>query len=140
MVYDYRIITKPQEYLSTLLDKGFDPAQTALLEKDPGVLKNSAPASFRVDMTSSRNNSTELKVSTSRDGLLVVSESWYPGWKVFVDGKETELLKADLVLKAVALTAGEHIVRFVYSPSSFKLGAAISLAGIALSIFIFVFG
>lgn len=135
MVYGYKVISKPDEYVQALLDKGFDPGRTVLLEKEPeGVSKDLAPGPFRVWINDYRNNSSELKVSTERDGILVVSESWYPGWKVFVDGKEDELLKANLVLKAVALTAGEHTVKLIYSPASFKIGAGITLSGLVLSI------
>ncbi|MBI2400755.1 MAG: YfhO family protein [Deltaproteobacteria bacterium] len=137
MAYDYRVIKKPDEYISNLLDKGFDPGRTVLLETDPAVVKSEAEGKFSVEVISYRNNSSELKVSTDKGGILVASESWYPGWKAFVDGKEVKLLKADLVLRAVALTAGEHTVKFVYSPASFKIGAAISGATAAFIIFFF---
>ena len=137
MVYDYRVIKKPEEYLSALLDKGFDPGRTVLLETDPGVVKSELPGKFSVEATEYRNNSSEFKVSTDKDAVLVASESWYPGWKAFVDGKEVRLLKADLVLRAVALKAGEHTVKFRYTPASFKTGAVISGAALAFMIALF---
>ena len=137
MVYNYRVIKKPDEYISNLLDKGFEPGRTVLLETDPEVVKNEPPGKFSVELTSYKNNSSELRVSTDKDGIFVASESWYPGWKAFVDGKEVKLLKADLVLRAVALKAGEHTVRFEYFPASFKIGAAISAAAISFIILFF---
>jgi hypothetical protein len=129
MVYGYRVIKKPDEFVAALLDKGFDPASSVLLEEDPEV-KIKPPGSFSVEVLSYKNNSSELKVTTDSEGILVASESWYPGWKAFVDGKETELLKANLVLRAVKLNAGVHTVRFDYSPASFKTGVAISAAAV----------
>ena len=137
MVYDYRVIKKPDEYVSALLDKGFDPGLTVLLETDPSVVRNEAPGKFSAKVISYRNNSSEIKVSTDKDGIFVSSESWYPGWKAFVDGQEVKLLKADLILRAVALKAGEHTVRFVYSPVSFKIGLAISAVAVAFIILFF---
>lgn len=135
MVYDYKVIKKPDAVVNSLLDKAFHPGRTVLLESEPeGISRDTGPGSFNVWITGYRNNSSELKVATEKDGVLVISESWYPGWKVFVDGKEEKLLKADLVLKAVPLRAGEHIVRLVYSPALFKIGAAITMTGLALSI------
>lgn len=137
MVYDYKVIKKPDKYVSALLDKGFDPGRAVLLETYPEVIKSEPPGKFSVEVTSYRNNSSEFKVSTDKDGIFVASESWYPGWKAFVDGKEVQLLKADLVLRAVALKAGEHTVKFVYTPASFKIGAAISGAAVAFLILFF---
>ncbi len=138
MVYGYRVIKKPDEYVAALIDKGFDPAATVLLEKDPEA-KIETPGSFSVEVVSYANNSSELKVTTDREGILVASESWYPGWKAFVDGKEIELFKANLVLRAVKLNAGVHTVRFEYSPASFKTGAAISASAAAsLAIFFII--
>lgn len=135
MVYGYRVIRKPDEYVATLLDKGFDPAASVLLEEEPEV-KTDTPGSFSVEVVSYANNSSEIKVTTDSEGVLVASESWYPGWKAFVDGEETELLKANLVLRAVKLNAGVHTVRFEYSPASFKTGVAISSAA-AVSVILF---
>ncbi|CAG1066292.1 hypothetical protein BAC1_01900 [uncultured bacterium] len=137
MVYGYRVIKKPDEYVAALLDKGFDPATSVLLEKDPGA-KMEIPGNYSVEVVSYANNSSELKVTTDHEGIFVASESWYPGWKAFVDGVETELLKANLVLRAVKLNAGEHTVRFEYSPASFKTGAAISTAAIVSVIIFFI--
>lgn len=134
MVYDYNVIKKPDEFVSNLLNRGFDPGSAVLLEEDPEVLKSETPGKFSVEPISYRNNSSEIKVNTDKDGILVASESFFPGWKAFVDGKEAKLLKADLVLRAVALKAGEHTVRFEYFPASFKIGAAISAATVAFII------
>jgi hypothetical protein len=136
MVYDYRVMKKPGELVSNLLDKDFDPARAVLLETDPEVARSIVSGKFSVEVISYRNNSSEIKVSTDKDGIFVASESSYPGWKAFVDGKEVKLLKADLVLRAVALKAGEHTVKFEYFPASFKIGLAISGAAIALAIFL----
>lgn len=134
MVYDYRTIKRPDEYVLAFGDNSFDPGRTVLLEREPFDLqKELASGSFRVSLTGYTTNTSELEVTTEKDGILVISESWYPGWKVYVDGRQEELLKADLVLKAVALKAGKHKVSLVYSPASFKLGAAISGVGLVFA-------
>ena len=139
MAYGYKVIKEGREYMDTLNDKGFKPEQTVLLDGEPGVKAQMEQGNYSVGVTSYRNNSMELKVWTDKAGLLVASESWYPGWKVYVDGKEEKLLKADLVFRAVPLEAGEHIVRFVYSPRSFKAGLAISGVSLLLIALFLVF-
>ena len=63
--------------------------------------------------------------------LLLLADMYAPGWKVYVDGQQRPLLRADLCLRAVALSAGEHEVRFLYRDPAVRRGLMISLAGLA---------
>ena len=134
MTYKWAVIREPRELASTLLDKKFFPGKLALLEEEPwkNGFKETPNAALKrkseVKVLKYKNNSMELAVRTSHRGILVASESYYPGWRAYVDGRETKILKADYVLRAVPLEAGEHIVRFVYDPLSFKVGAVVSAA------------
>jgi hypothetical protein len=145
----FRKITRPEEYAAALLDKTFSPATEVLLEEDPfahlDAAERPAPggppggasrgAGERDAVTVERysNNSIDLRVKAGAPGILVASESYYPGWKAYVDGVERKVMKADFVFRAVAVEAGEHTVRFVYEPLSFRAGAWISvLSAIAL--------
>jgi uncharacterized membrane protein YfhO len=56
----------------------------------------------------------------------MLTDSWYPGWVAFVDGKETPIHRADYIFRAVPLTPGEHSVVFEYRPMSLLWGAIIS--------------
>jgi hypothetical protein len=73
-----------------------------------------------------------LTTSAPVPAVLVLADMNAPGWKVEVDGREQPLLTADLVLRAVALEAGDHTVRFVYADPSVRAGLALSLTGAAL--------
>jgi hypothetical protein len=71
-----------------------------------------------------RYNSNDIVVRTqsSRDGFLVLTDSYYPGWKAYIDGQEQTILRADRLFRALPLKTGSHTVRFVYNPASFNLG------------------
>jgi hypothetical protein len=79
-------------------------------------------------------NSFKMVVKTPRDALLVVSELWYPGWRATVNGKETEIVRADWLLRAVAVPAGRAIVSFEYRPNSLVIGAIACLFGLAVAL------
>ena len=66
----------------------------------------------------------------AENGLLVLSDTYYQGWKAFVDGKGTKIYRADYAFRAIPLNAGTHRVEFVYDSMSFKLGAGVTLLGI----------
>ena len=76
------------------------------------------------------NNRLSLLVKTNENAFLVLSDTYFPGWKVLIDGKEENIYRADYNLRAVLLGAGTHQVKFIYDPLSFKLGAIITFLGI----------
>jgi uncharacterized membrane protein YfhO len=68
-----------------------------------------------------------MHTSTDGDAWLVLSDTYYPGWKAFVDGQQTPLLRGDVLFRAVPIPAGEHDVQLHFEPASVKVGLAISL-------------
>lgn len=60
--------------------------------------------------------------------VLVLSDAWFPGWEVRVDGKRAPLLRVDHALRGVALPAGSHNVEFEFRPPLVREGAAASAA------------
>jgi uncharacterized membrane protein YfhO len=76
-------------------------------------------------------NRVVLVTDLDAPGLLVLSEVYYPGWKAYVDGRETKVLRANYVMRAVALPRGKHIVEFRYDPLSFRIGAVITVLSFA---------
>jgi len=59
----------------------------------------------------------------------VFSEIYYQkGWNAYVDGKKTEYCKADYALRGLSLPAGQHSVRFIFEPTSYKRGVKIAYA------------
>ena len=83
-----------------------------------------------VEFVSESNNRLRLLVKAPENTFLVLNDTYFPGWKAFVDGKETKIYRADYTFRAIPLNAGTHQVEFIYDPLSFKLGAAISILGI----------
>jgi hypothetical protein len=80
----------------------------------------------QVEISAYRPGSIEINVHATQAGLLVVSESFYPGWVASVNGKPTDLHRANGVLMGVAVAKGPSIVTLRYSPRSFRLGAWIT--------------
>jgi uncharacterized membrane protein YfhO len=84
----------------------------------------------RVEFVSETNNHLVLQATSEEDSLLVLSDTYYPGWRAFVDGKKTKIYRADYTFRAIPISAGRHRVEFVYDPLSFKLGALFTILGI----------
>jgi hypothetical protein len=96
---------------------GVDPRASVLLERAPAGFAPSAgaaPGTARI----ARYANTEVVVETeaAAPGFLLLTDVWHPWWHADVDGKPADILKADVLFRAVALTAGRHRVRFAFHP------------------------
>jgi len=110
----------------------FDPSKTAIIderEKDKlnGLTPTSDP-SATVKMEKYKANHLTYTVENSKKNLLVFSEIYYPvGWKVLVDGNETEIVRVNYLLRAIVLEPGKHKIEMIYEPASYFTSKPISL-------------
>lgn len=80
-----------------------------------------------------------VRVATEAEGYLVLADSYYPGWRAWVDGRPVTIERAFVALRAVEVPAGEHVIEFAFEPESWRIGAVASvgawlaLAGVLLA-------
>jgi hypothetical protein len=123
---------KPGAGLDALARGAVDPRTTALLESTPPDLAQPANSTAdTVTMARSDPDDLRLNVQTGAAGLLVLSETYDPGWNAWVDGKQTDVRVADHALRAVAVPAGSHTVELRYTPPYLRLGLAITVSTLA---------
>lgn len=131
-LFDIHIVNGEEDLTSYLKSPGFNHRTTAVLEKQPArtfTSPDTVPA-WNATITSYENNRIALNAETTHDGLLVLSEIYYPGWRAFVDGTETEVFRTDYNLRSIIVPIGTHKVEFRFEPGSYKLGSMISLASL----------
>ena len=116
-----------------------DISREVLLEHAPQAGLPPSPSarpSLVARLSEDRPERVVAEVSTDSAGLLVLADLFYPGWKAEVDGHAAEILMADGVFRAVALTPGPHRVAFHYQPLSVFIGAGLSAAALlAIAVF-----
>jgi hypothetical protein len=124
----YRVA--PDEAALNLIASGeIDLSSEVILDREPPVV----PTGIADEETTSTRieklgfNEIRIETNSPSPSILVLSEIFYPDWKVEVDGEPAELLRADHVLRAVALEGGEHEVIFYYDMSLLKKGVYISV-------------
>lgn len=74
----------------------------------------------------------EIRVSTTHAALVIVAQPDYPGWTATVDGGAADVIEADGAFAAVAVPAGEHLVRLRYRPTHLNAAAILTVAGVIL--------
>ncbi len=81
----------------------------------------------RVDFLTDGADAITLKAAASSSALLVLTDSYYPGWRARVDGKPAAILRVNYAFRGVPVPAGEHTVELRYEPASFRVGLFLSL-------------
>lgn len=130
---DYKIFSGKEEFSTSFFDNNFDLSKTILLEERPIGLEAGEDSKLNdIRLISYLPNEINVNVNTDSSKLLFLSDTYYPGWKAYVDGKETKIYRADYAFRAAVVPAGRHIVKFLYDPLSFKLGYITSLLSAGL--------
>jgi hypothetical protein len=116
-------------------NSGFNPQQQFTVSQLPAVLEEPAeepgsglPLTRSVEIVGSHVNDVELRASTPETSVLILSQTYYPGWKALVDGQRTDVFQVDLSLTGVRIPPGLHDVQFLFRPTSFQVGAVLSFA------------
>ena len=116
----------------------FNPTRTAVVNKDFQATLHDitgAPVDSMAHLTleSYEPNHLRYTTSNSQDGVAVFSEIYYPdGWQVTIDGEKAELARANYVLRALYIPAGEHTVEMTFDPQSLHTTETMAYAGYGL--------
>lgn len=117
---------------TAIMPNAFQPKKTAVMrttfKNDMGNYTFGKDSSAYVKLDRYGLDDISFKSSNSKDGLAVFSDIYYAkGWKAYVDGKETPIMKADYVLRAIKIPAGNHTIEFHFRPESFYKGQKVAL-------------
>ena len=112
----------------------FEPRQEVIIanETRPELVARFASTDVDADanavarVVAASPHQVRLETSAVDEALLVLSDTYYPGWRAFVDGQEQPILRGDLLFRVVAVPAGEHVVEFRFEPASVRIGLLVS--------------
>ncbi|HEX8966031.1 MAG TPA: YfhO family protein [Patescibacteria group bacterium] len=104
-----------------------------LLDKSPKFTEDLS-AVGQVTITKYTPNEVDMQVAATGNGLVFLSDNYSDAFKVYVDGKEASLLRADYTFRAVEVSKGNHIIRMIYQgnltiPFVIAFGIAIAAIG-----------
>lgn len=116
-----------------------DLAMVLLEEKSSPATENCDPASKgSASVISETSQKILIETRSAQPGILVVSNTWYPGWQAKIEGESAPLLRANYLYMGVRLNQGTHRIEISYAPISFYSGAGISIFGV-LSVIFWIF-
>jgi hypothetical protein len=101
----------------------FDPGASVILEEGEALATN--PTS-QLDILRYEPETVSVAVETDQPGYLVLSDAYYPGWQVTIDGQPASLRRANYAFRAVFVPAGQHTVEFTFAPVMWRVGLGVS--------------
>ncbi|WP_304342852.1 YfhO family protein [Chryseobacterium koreense] len=129
-VSEVKFVDNPNEEIRQIGE--IDSKKTAIISKDDRKYFEGKPiaadsAAF-LSLTKYQPNELEFKSQSKTPQLAVFSEIYYPkGWKMLIDGNEVPYIKADYLLRAVHIPAGNHVIKMVFEPAVIAKGKVISM-------------
>jgi hypothetical protein len=126
------------ELLPLIADADFDPLAASYVEGDPELANEPAPRGHRATLLRDYETIVEIEADLVAPGLVVLADSFYPGWVATVDGEPATILATNHLFRGVPVPAGRHVVRFEYRPGSLMLGAILAAGGLVLLVLLLV--
>jgi len=122
--------------LARLKDPAFDPASTVILAEP--IETGATPGEGEARITVYEPKRVVIETESATDAVLLLNDRYHPDWRVFVDGVEGKIVRANHIARGVKTPAGKHVVEFRFEPpakplyvSIFGLLAVLGLAGYA---------
>ena len=138
-----QVCSMPQKRFRTKISRGlkepdFNPLEGVILSEEllspdsSSVVNALGSGATRpvsaANILSYQSQRVRIETQTSAPAILVLNDANYPGWRALVNGQPAPILTADYLFRGVVVPSGHAQVEFVYAPTSFKVGAVISLA------------
>jgi len=138
---NYAVESDKNKIIQMIFDEKFDLRNKVILEEnisprlqlpsqsDGGQarINFSNDQDAKVEIRKYTPNEIVLKTNATANMLLFLSDNYYVGWKVSIDGRNDKIYRADYSFRAVPVLKGEHVIVFSYYPESFNLGIKVSL-------------
>ncbi len=141
ILFEYKVFPDREFVLNKVRSRTVDMRKYLLLEQQPQLpswhdIAADVPEP-NVHIVKYETDEVTIEASSPRPAFLLLLDTYFPGWKAFINGRETRIYRADYNFRAVALPAGRSTVRFVYQPASFRIGCSLSLACVILLVSVF---
>jgi hypothetical protein len=133
------VTLKPDEVLAALKTsrfpdgRPFDPSRIGLVE-EPLELKGDVDAMAEAVVERVTDTVVEVRTRSSAVSFLVLSDVFYPGWSVTIDGVPSQHYRTNFVLRGAVVPAGAHLVKFEFTPTTFYAGVGITVLASVLAI------
>jgi hypothetical protein len=119
---------KQIDILKHLKEGDFNPLETVWIEKDLSQTVEPYDSTVNVKILEHENEYIKIEADASGNNFLFISEVYYPvGWKAYIDGNETPIIKSNYAFRGVIVPKGKHTIEMKFTSSAFEQGKTISI-------------
>lgn len=125
-ISNYQVVKDDNEALKVISSKSFNPATMVAIEGNL-VKKTLKQSTSEINLIKDTDEELIIDVKNNKEGILVVADSFYPGWQALINGKQTKIYPANINQRAIFVNAGRHQVHLRFISRSFEIGKRMSL-------------
>ncbi len=130
VVHQAVLVKDASEANRLVQDSNFDLGRKVVLRGPAPEMESCAPDNDQVRVRRRSSGSLDLDATLACDGMVVLSESYVPGWSATIDGRPAQIREVYGAFRGVAVPQGTHHIRMKYRPLSVILGTISTLAGV----------
>jgi hypothetical protein len=141
LVNEFKIMNSFNDAQKTIKDNDIDLRKTVILEGQLSQKEIESLTLSTIDenkqpkITLYSPNKVIIETSNESSSLLVLTDTYFPGWHAYVDGEKTTIYRADGLVRSIFIPPGAHSVTFSYLPESLVHGTIISIfSGVSLGV------
>jgi hypothetical protein len=115
----------------------YDPKEVAWIEEaerklvTPKLSGARRDPSESVDVIQDSPVTVHLIARLKSPGMVILADTYYPGWRLAIDGRPAEILRTNGAMRGALVEAGDHQLVYQYDPASLKIGAGLTFVGLA---------
>jgi len=136
LAFNYLQPENDQQFLKMVYSSDIDLKKKVIIEKKIGGIDKKNREIQRAVIVKYSGNEVVIQAESEDNAILVLTDTYYPGWRAFIDGQETDIIRANYAFRAVKFPKGRHTVVFKYFPRSFQVGMGLSIIS---GVFLFLF-
>ena len=139
-VKEINVVDNADDEIAALAN--FDPSKTMILDKRfiNQIIQIDSSFSGTIKLDSYKPNYLKYTSESNKDGLAIFSEIFYEdGWNAYINGIESNHFRANYVLRALKIPAGNQMIEFKFEPKVFKKGENISLISSCILILFLIY-
>lgn len=110
---------------------GFEPGRQIILDTRPELEIRAGEGTGKVELLEEGLNRIDFEVSTPRNSLLLLNDTFDTGWSAAIDGRSTPVMRANYAFRAVSVPEGRHHVRFSFEASGLQRAKTVSIVALA---------
>ena len=124
------VVPTDEAAIRRLGDRQRDPLASVVLA-EPYELAPSGAFSRTAELVAYGPNGVRIRLAGVGAGFVVLTDTWMPGWRAWVDGTPRPILRANHLMRAVPVAPGDQTIDMAYEPEAFRVGVCLSLVGLA---------